>query len=677
MLKQAAEELLETSFKSQQRQERSGLARIDIPAAEDLLIRRLQGELTLRIEDTWLSINDPQRWAILNAKPNGPEVQILKSFTSIKDKMMELEKSVNINEVEKILNNMNLDKEDARTWLGVWSGLRRQVGQIAQLYNFFRGYVDTPEKYKDEAVFEDFASSIVKSSVEERSMQNMLNNFHQAVIPEDSQTKHLFPYLHSLLSESGQHLCSMTQSPHQLLYNLYNIIALTEIKGYAMLQFAYMILRINKKGDFTVESESAKKRFEDQATAKMKSMLLVLPSMPTQYLRCDPLEHRAGETYLEVTKLLQGYIENEVDMNDRQSCQSECGAITMAESKSCYKDLFCKKQPKCGGRIFDCQFFNADAWVCMSEVGSGRRYDWVEYEDGTLLGSKGQCINKIKVDSWWRYVFWHCSYCLCKCDEPSEESDRYWSLLPAQADSANNMTVTGVRFIKRGRVIYPQIEQAKTLAEGGVDDSTRVWVEPGDFIDNDKLNDSSRVFSMAYEQRSMDMDTLTAPPGHILTGIKLRNIGGHLNLEIQVTPVEFTTGKLLSDRSTWIANDNTPATERPRALVPIVMPDIPTKYSGYNKVDTSTDQYIQFDSSSAYKDVSQTTVPFIDAQPVSPRPASWLGGAGLYHKGRIGYGGFVGLKVETYDFSRHIIPDSENSQMKPSLRYEFVKTEDV
>ena len=101
--------------------------------------------------------------------------------------------------------------------------------------------------------------------------------------------------------------------------------------------------------------------------------------------------------------------------------------------------MFCKKQPKCGGRIFDCQFFNADAWVCMSEVGSGRRYDWVEYEDGTLLGSKGQCINKIKVDSWWRYVFWHCSYCLCKCDEPSEESDRYWSLLPAQADSANNM----------------------------------------------------------------------------------------------------------------------------------------------------------------------------------------------------------------------------------------------
>ena len=39
----------------------------------------------------------------------------------------------------------------------------------------------------------------------------------------------------------------MSQSPYQLVYNLYNIIAITELKGYAMLQFSYMILRINNK----------------------------------------------------------------------------------------------------------------------------------------------------------------------------------------------------------------------------------------------------------------------------------------------------------------------------------------------------------------------------------------------------------------------------------------------
>ena len=118
----------------------------------------------------------------------------------------------------------------------------------------------------------------------------------------------------------------MTQSPHQLLYNLYNIIALTEIKGYAMLQFSYMMLKIYNKvfrylslilvivswnteldfqGNFTAEADAARDNFEKQAIEKMKSMLMVLPNMPTEYHKCDPTEHKAGVTYLEITKLLQ------------------------------------------------------------------------------------------------------------------------------------------------------------------------------------------------------------------------------------------------------------------------------------------------------------------------------------------------------------------------------------
>ena len=217
------------------------------------------------------------------------------------------------------------------------------------------------------------------------------------------------------------------------------------------------------------------------------------------------------------------------------------------------------------------------------------------------------------------------------------------------ADTANNMTVTGLRFIKRGRVILPQIEQARALPEGGIDESTREWVEPAETFSNDTkvLSDknNTKIFMMSYEKRAMDMDTLHAPVGHVLTGIKLRDIGGHLNLEIQVTPIEFATAKLLSERSTWVANDNTPATDKPRSLVPIIMPDIPTKFQGYNKVDTDTDEYVMFDSSSAYKDVSQTTIPFIDAQPVAPQPASWLGGAGLYHKVNTKYALFLKFTI--------------------------------
>merc|ERR1719445_1372561 len=651
-----------------QYQHGSNNARVELPSVEDLLIRRLQGELALRVEDNWMSLNDPQRWAIMQTKD--PAMQILKSFEQIKTSSTELESAVDVEAVEKALNGLDLAGEARDEWVPYWESVRREVGKIAQFYNYFKGYIERSDISGDSLL--DFATSVTTASP---SLSSMLQSLHQTVQPTDS-SKQLFPFLHKLLEE-GEHLCGLNQSPHQLMFNLYNIIALTEIKGYAMLQFSYMMLKIYGKGNFTVEEERARQKFELQAKEKMESIKLVLPQMSRDYFMCDPQVQEEGETFLQVTRLLQGYIENEVDMNPSQKCTSQCSAFNYAESTSCFKDLFCAKQPQCKGRIFDCQFFHADAWVCMADGGEGRRYDWVEYEDGTLLGNKGTCVNKIKVDSWWRYIFWHCSYCLCKCDEVTEDSDRFWSLKPVQADTNQNKIVTGVRFIKRGKIIYPQIEEATAMAEGGIDETSRAWLEPELISYRDVKNltkNTGSIFTMSYEQRAMDMDTLEAPEGHVLTGVKLRNIGGHLNLEIQVTPMEFTKGKVVSDRSTWIANDNTPATDVPRTLVPIIMPDIPTKYSGPNSVDTTNDQFIQFDASSAHKDVSQTTVPFIDAQPVAPTPATWLGGAGLYHKGRVGYGGFVGFKVLTYDFSRHLLPDSKE---RPVLRYDFVKAEDA
>jgi len=669
ILKQAADELMAAPFGKSEPQYQHGpnSARVEAPTAQDLLIGRLQGELALRVEDNWMSLNDPQRWAIMQTKD--PAKQILKSFEQIKTSSAELEDTVNVEDLERALNGLDLEGEVRDEWVPFWEAVRREVGKIAQFYNYFKGYIESGDISGD-SLF-DFATSVTTASP---SLSSMLQSLHQTVQPNNS-SKQLFPFLHKLLEE-GEHLCGMSQSPHQLMFNLYNIIALTEIKGYAMLQFSYMMLKIYGKGNFTVEEQRAREKFELQAKEKMESIKLVLPSMSRDYLKCDPVDQREGETFLQVTRLLQGYIENEVDMDTNQGCTRQCDAYNYAESKSCYKDLFCAKQPKCNGRMFDCQFFNADAWVCMAEE-EGRRYDWVEYENGIMLGNKGTCKNKIKVDSWWRWIFWHCSYCLCKCDEITDDSHRFWSLLPATADTANNKVVTGVRFTKIGKVIYPQIEQATALEEGGIEESSREWVKPLEIDETDSNRlaaNTSAVFTMSYEQRAVDLDSLEASPGQVLTGIKLRKLGGHLNLEIQTTPVKFREGKLLSDRSTWIGNDNTPATDKPRTFVPIIMPDVPTKLSGRNKVDSTHDEYLQFDATSAHKDVSQTTIPFIDSQPVSPRPSTWLAGSGLYHKGQVGYGGFLGLKVLSYDFSRHLIPGGAE---RPVLRYQFVRAEDV
>ena len=91
----------------------------------------------------------------------------------------------------------------------------------------------------------------------------------------------------------------------------------------------------------------------------------------------------------------QGHIENEIDLNAQASCRKSCEPYNFAQPQSCYKDLFCSKQPGCNGRLFDCGFYDADAWVCLSNNYKERKYDWIEYEDGTKLGRKqGQCSSK-------------------------------------------------------------------------------------------------------------------------------------------------------------------------------------------------------------------------------------------------------------------------------------------
>ena len=37
----------------------------------------------------------------------------------------------------------------------------------------------------------------------------------------------------------------------------------------------------------------------------------------------------------------------------------------------------------------------------------------------------------------------------------------------------------------------------------------------------------------------MDLDKLQAPPGHVVTGVKFRNLGGHLNLELRVSVISL------------------------------------------------------------------------------------------------------------------------------------------
>lgn len=94
--------------------------------------------------------------------------------------------------------------------------------------------------------------------------------------------------------------------------------------------------------------------------------------------------------------------------------------------------------------------------------------------------------------------------------------------------------------------------------------------------------------------------------------------------------------------------------KNPRQEQTLYRPGDPTKKVLPTQIDSVPDTFIRFGPTDRWKDVSQLTVPFFDAQAVAPTPSSWFMGMELYHKGHTDTGGFLGLKVITYDMTPHM-----------------------
>ncbi|XP_049278953.1 uncharacterized protein LOC125761642 isoform X2 [Anopheles funestus] len=450
-------------------------------------------------------------------------------------------------------------------------------------------------------------------------------------------------------------ICSYGLSPQQMIYLLYKSIAMTELKGYIMMQFSYMLLKTQGKGNFTTESKDRRNEVRARLARTQQLLQSVMRQTSGEYWRCDPDRgsHRENTTYVQFTRLLQGYIENEVDMNTDETCRETCDHYQYGhEQHHCYKELYCSKQTKCAGRIYDCEYIDSDMWICPAAPGSQRRYEYIEYENGEIRGRKQHCPRGTsKVDSWWRWLFWHCSYCFCLCDDAGRHSDRYVSLRESVSDITQNRVVTGLRFVKRRQMMHLIVQQGLLLPGGDIDNSTLEWVAPNPFSHTDKgVRDGRDYHTLSYDRRAVDLDDVHVHPGYVLTGVRFRTLGAHLNLEIRMTEMNFTSGTLVDpNQSIWIGNDETVRTE-----IPLRYMDVPTLAPSKSTPTSTSGQYLRLGPSGGRVDAAQTTIPFLDAQPVSPLLPIPLAGAGLMHKSIPKYGGFIAPRVFTYDFGPHI-----------------------
>lgn len=498
-------------------------------------------------------------------------------------------------------------------------------------------------------------------------------SLHRLIVPNGISTsfgKGIFFQLANNAQEVSAQICNEQQSPQQVLYNLYTTIALTEIKGYAMMQFSYTLLRLYKNGTF---DEEINKTFRDYGTRTSETLMAVRTAMafaPSDLWRCDPQVHEEGKTYEEMKHLFQGYIVNEVDLNSDQSCFKSCGSYEYSKVYGCFDNKYCKQQRKCNGKVLHCQFVDADMWICPSSSNSHRRYEYIEYENGKQFGQKNTCTRPtIKVDSWWRWLFWHCSYCMCYCDEDHPETDRYFNLRDVTSDIANNKVITGIKLVKNNHIVHLQIQEGKLLPRGEIETSSVNWKPVDNFtITGSNVLKNRDYHTLSWGSRAIDMDDLIGTEEQLLTGVRFKLIGAHLNFEIRVTPFNFTSGLLIKPKemSVWISNDNTDMTHHtnqlgPRTEFDTKELDVSTKTKAPNFPDTKTNQFLHFNPTDLKKDAAQTTIPFIDIQPVFTSPPFPLSGAGIYHKGRSGFGGYIAPKIMTYNFAKHLHVDLPSS----------------
>jgi Domain of unknown function (DUF4803) len=316
------------------------------------------------------------------------------------------------------------------------SGLMYRIVALEATMRDYINFRDTLER----STLEDFASTTVSAS--SIATQGLLDRIHLLVTGSpDFMTfgnNGILPLIGADLKQNEQLLCATKKSAQLILYQLYNAITLTELKGYVLMQFSWMLLRNYGKGNFTTESRLMQKRFDYRTNRTYALLRSVMEQADKAVWRCDPTVHVENKTYVAFSGLMQGYIDNEVDLNSDNSCFQECGDYQFTDNFGCYhEDMLCARQPKCSGKVLNCRFVDSKMHVCPAPKGSHRRYEYIEYEKGTVFGKRVNCSRgTTEVDSWWRYLVYHCSYCFCHCDEESKQSDRFFNL----RESLTNVT---------------------------------------------------------------------------------------------------------------------------------------------------------------------------------------------------------------------------------------------
>lgn len=137
--------------------------------------------------------------------------------------------------------------------------------------------------------------------------------------------------------------------------------------------------------------------------------------------------------------------------------------------------------------------------------------------------------------------------------------------------------------------------------------------------------------------------------------MKFRVVGRHLNLEIYLSEINFSTGRIVEhEKSFWHSSDAAEAIKRTE--ITLKNPDIPTKSKTKSLPISNGNTYVKFTHTDMGKDASQNTVPYLDAQDVVNNPPVPIQGVSIILKAQDGYGGFIAPRIKTFDYGPYVQP---------------------
>lgn len=78
------------------------------------------------------------------------------------------------------------------------------------------------------------------------------------------------------------------------------------------------------------------------------------------------------DSYIEISRFYQGYIDNEINLNAEGTCRQKCSDYVHTKHYHCAENSFCsetlepwaKSKLICNGAVYNCQYFDADLNLC-------------------------------------------------------------------------------------------------------------------------------------------------------------------------------------------------------------------------------------------------------------------------------------------------------------------------